>query len=281
MFKISNKLKSLINPAWNSPRSRSKINLLTTFSSFKPHGNQSYEKFVPLVIKNINELIPTIAKVAEFNEKSEKILYSNFYEERKNSNSDSIQNVLAKNLNKYGSDKVSNNYHLIYSCIFTDLNDEYKILEVGLGSNNRQIISSMGVNGNPGASIKAFRDSLPNSLVYGADIDKEILFEEERIKTFQVDQNNPESFNNITKDVNHKFNLIIDDGLHYQLSNLNTLIFALNNLEEKGFLIIEDIGTWTIETWEIIYHLLPSEFEPTIIQLTEESGFVFLIQKIK
>ena len=116
--------------------------------------------------------------------------------------------------------------------------------------------------------------------IYGADVDTDILFSEERISTFFVDQNNLETFSNIPKLVDNKFDLIIDDGLHYQLSNLNTLIFALSNLNKDGYLVIEDIGVWTIDTWKIVKNLLPNTFESRIIQMTE-SNFIFLVKKIK
>lgn len=279
MRKIINKCKSLLKPSWNSPRNKTSLNLLTTFSSFKPHGNQSYETFVPLVIKNINELIPTISKIAEIENQNPIIPYSIFWEENQNNNSKAIEEELIKNLEYRGSDKVAHNYHLIYSCLFSDLNLDYKILEIGLGTNNSKLISSMGVDGNPGASVRAFRDTFSKVLVYGADIDKEILFQEERIETFYVDQNDLKTFDNITNNVKDKFDLIIDDGLHYQLSNLNTLIFALFNLNSNGYFVIEDIGVWTIETWKIINKILPSNFESKIIQMSE-TNFIFLVKKL-
>lgn len=279
MKKIINKFKSLLNPSWNSPINKTSLNLLTTFSSFKPHGNQSYESFVPLVIKNINELIPAISKIVELENQNAIIPYSVFCKENKNNNSKSIEEELIKNLEYRGSDKVAHNYHLIYSCLFSDLNLDYKILEIGLGTNNPKLISSMGVDGMPGASVKAFRDTFSKALVYGADIDKEILFKEERIKTYYVNQNDLKTFDNITSQVKDEFDLIIDDGLHYQLSNLNTLIFALSNLRNNGYFVIEDIGIWTIETWKIVNSILPSNFESKIIQMSE-TNFIFLVKKL-
>ena len=52
---IIGKVNSYIFPPWNSPQKNTSLILLTTFSSFKSHGNQDYESFVPLVIKNIKE----------------------------------------------------------------------------------------------------------------------------------------------------------------------------------------------------------------------------------
>tara|TARA_B100002019_G_scaffold288644_1_gene302662 strand:- start:295 stop:1149 length:855 start_codon:yes stop_codon:yes gene_type:complete len=276
--KIIGKVNSYIFPPWNSPQKKTSLNLLTTFSSFKPHGNQDYESFVPLVVKNINETIPKIAQIAEFEDKNKILNYSIFYDQKKHKNTEKIQDNLSKNLDLYGSDKVRNNYHLIYSCILNDIENPYNILEIGLGTNNPKIVSSMGVNGKPGASIKGFRDTFPSAKIYGADVDKKILFSEERIKTFFVDQNILETFKNITDNVKEKFDLIIDDGLHFQLSNLNTLLFALNNLQIDGFFIIEDIGVWTIDTWKIVNKLIPKNFESQIIEMSE-NNFVFLLQK--
>ena len=277
-YKLKGKIISLVKPPWNSPRKKTSLNLLTTFSSFKPHGNQDYESFVPLVVQNINETIPKIAQIAQFGDKNNILTYSMFYDQKKHKNTEKIKDKLNQNLEIYGSDKVRNNYHLIYSCVLKDIEHPYNILEIGLGTNDPKIVSSMGLSGKPGASIKGFKDTFTTSKIYGADVDKKILFSEERIKTFFVDQNNLETFKNITDNVKEEFDLIIDDGLHYQLSNLNTLLFALSNLKINGYFIIEDIGIWTIDTWLIVNKIIPKNFESQIIEMTE-TNFVFLLQK--
>ena len=277
-YKLKGKIISLVKPPWNSPRKKTSLNLLTTFSSFKPHGNQDYESFVPLIVQNINETIPKIAQIAEFGDKNRILTYSMFYDQNKHKNTEIIKDKLSQNLEIYGSDKVRNNYHLIYSCVLKDADHPYNILEIGLGTNDPKVVSSMGLSGKPGASVKGFKDTFTKSKIFGADIDKKILFSEERIKTFFVDQNNLETFKNITDNVKEEFDLIIDDGLHYQLSNLNTLLFALNNLKINGFFIIEDIGIWTIDTWLIVNKIIPKNFESQIIEMTE-TNFVFLLQK--
>lgn len=274
------KIKSYINPSWDSPRSFSKLNLLTTFSTYKPHGNQDYDSIVPLLIKNINEIIPTIAKIANFEKEVPKVSIEEFYDLNKHKDSDEIKKKLAENFDKYGSDKVMNQYHLIYATLIASLEENLKVLEIGLGTNNLNFVSNMGINGNPGASVRAFKESLINSNIYGADVDKKILFNEERLETFYVDQTEISTFKNIKTSKDIKFDIIIDDGLHYQLSNLNTLLFSLNQLNDNGYFIIEDIGSWTIETWEIVHKLLPKDFTREIIKMTE-TNYVFLIQKLK
>ena len=80
-------------------------------------------------------------------------------------------------------------YHLIYGEILSRLGvkNPLNILEIGLGSHNSSIVSHMEPNFTPGASLRAFRDVAKSSQIYGADIDREILFSDKRIQTAYVD----------------------------------------------------------------------------------------------
>src|SRR5437762_434044 len=93
-------------------------------------------------------------------------------------------------MTKYGSDKGRlNNYTPVYSALFKDCYDRpLRVFELGLGSNNTALPSNMGPYGAPGASLRGWRELFPHALVYGADIDRGILFQEDRIKTFYCDQ---------------------------------------------------------------------------------------------
>ena len=147
-------------------------------------------------------------------------------------------NKLKKLFDKYGSDKTNSKLAYIYFHIFNN----YKIkslFEIGLGTNNTKVRSNMGIDGIPGASLRTFRDYL-NIRVYGADVDKEILFEEDSIKTYFIDQLNEETITNIKK-VLPKCDLIIDDGLHQPDANLNVIYNLLDHLNTNGILVVEDI----------------------------------------
>ena len=81
----------------------------------------------------------------------------------------------------------------------------------------------------PGASLRVWRDFFPNANIYGADVDKKILFSDNRIYTFYVDQFNPQSIQEMWKNVDQdNFDLIIDDGAHYLklIKNLFENLFA-------------------------------------------------------
>lgn len=190
-------------------------------------------------------------------------------------------NILGQIFEYNKSDKsTSHNYHILYSYILNrlDTNKKLNIFEVGLGTNNPHLISTMNINGRPGASLFSFMDYLPNSNIYGADIDENILFESDRIKTCYINQLDINTFDNIKTNFGDiKYDLIIDDGLHSIGANLNTLLFALNNINDNGWIVIEDINFNTIDNWRSVDFILKSsnKFKTFIIK----SKCIFICNK--
>ena len=187
-------------------------------------------------------------------------------------------NKLKKLFDKYGSDKTTSSLVYIYFHIFNN----YKIqslFEIGLGTNNIKVRSNMGLDGTPGASLRAFRDYL-NIKVYGADVDKEILFEEDSIKTFFIDQMNEATITNIKK-VLPKCDLIIDDGLHQPDANLNVIYNLLDHLNTNGILVIEDIEPDFKNIFKIIENIFSNTqlYRSSLIKI-RKNGYCLLIQKL-
>jgi len=178
---------------------------------------------------------------------------------------------------KYGSDKATkHDYYLLYSFLLKDKRAlPITVFEIGLGTNNTAFTSNMGVDGKPGASLRAFRDWAPNSKIYGADIDMGVLFEEERIKTFFVDQTDPETLETIAGQFpKHSLDLIVDDGLHTTEANINTLNWALELLKPDGYFVVEDILEKYIPTWHTVAALLSNDYNCQLIKCKTESVFV-------
>ena len=159
----------------------------------------------------------------------------------------SSNSKLTNLMNLYGSDKGGKNNHHNYSDFYSELffnkrKDIKNFLEIGLGTNNINMPSNMGENGVPLASLKAWRDFFENANIYGADIDKEILKNDERIKTFYVDQTNPIEIKKMFENIGvKKFDIILEDGLHEYNANICFFENSIDYLSDDGFYIIEDI----------------------------------------
>ena len=179
-------------------------------------------------------------------------------------------------MTKYGSDKGRpNNYTPLYSALFEERRGQpVRIFELGLGTNDPNAPSNMGVFGAPGASLRGWRELFPNALVYGADIDRKILFQEGRIKTFYCDQLDPSSIRELWShpDLQGGVDIIIEDGLHTVEANVSFLEASIDHLRPGGIYVTEDImrdhdREWydrleTIyskqyPTWEFAYVILP------------------------
>jgi hypothetical protein len=180
---------------------------------------------------------------------------------------------LADLFNKYGSDKAGkHNYHVAYGSLLAR-NAALNILEIGLGTNNPGMPSGMGVHGKPGAAERAFRDWAPNSKIYGADVDKGVLFTEERIETFFVDQTNPDTLRELAGKL-PPLDLVIDDGLHFPRANLNTINFALPLLKEGGVVVVEDIVADQVPFWRVAITVLSRQYECQFVQMKSEAILV-------
>tara|TARA_B100000795_G_scaffold128925_1_gene96077 strand:+ start:290 stop:991 length:702 start_codon:yes stop_codon:yes gene_type:complete len=154
---------------------------------------------------------------------------------------------LTELMNHYGSDKGGKNNHHNYSDYYSEIffhkrKEVKNFLEIGLGTNNVDMASNMGAEGVPLASLRAWRDYFENSNIYGADIDKDILINEEKIKTFFVDQTNPETISLMFKNIGvSKFDIILEDGLHEYNANICFFENSIKFLSDSGVYIIEDI----------------------------------------
>jgi len=172
------------------------------------------------------------------------------------------------------SDKATpHGYHNVYGPLLCHLqrargDAALVVLEIGLGTNNTEIASNMGVMSNggkwetrPGASLRALRDVLPRARVYGGDVDAAILFDEERIRTHWVDQLDAPSIARMHADFGESaYDMIIDDGLHGIGANLNSLAFGLQHVRPGGFVVVEDIGPShnanVQRNWQLVGRLL-------------------------
>lgn len=254
--------------------------VLTSFSAFIPNSAGKYKERAALTIQAINQAFPALQSLADsLNVKPLQVEdIATLSSDEEVADAATRLKVL---LDKYGSDKANlHNYHHLYGLALRDSTGVKNILEIGLGTNNTDVVSNMGREGKPGASLRAFRDFCPNALVFGADIDERILFEEDRIQTFYVDQTDPKSFDVLLDNLPGDFDLIIDDGLHSPHANITSLEFGLKKVKKNGWVVIEDIYRDAISIWQVVAALLPKEtYESHLFDA--EGGLVFAVKRLK
>ena len=183
----------------------------------------------------------------------------------------------------FGSDKTSHGYERIYTEFLNSHLSETNIelLEIGIGTNSPGLVSSMGKNGKPGASLRTFANFDSRINVTGADIDHKILFSADRIHCFYIDQNNLQTYFGISDASGiKKFDLIIDDGLHSTFANINSLIFAQTHLRPGGYLIIEDIPDRAMPVWNLVIGLMREKGHELIVTRATKCNVLIFKQKI-
>jgi len=208
---------------------------------------------------------------------------------------------LCEIMGRYNSDKghidITNcwhNYTTFYSSIFEPIRQKkLRVFELGLGTNNPDVKSNMCEHtngGTPGASLYGWREYFPNSSIYGADIDKRILFDSDRIKTFYCDQTNPSSIKELwdNDDLQEEFDIIIEDGLHEYHANVCFFENSIHRLKKDGYYIIEDIAfrdtdkmLEKLNEWRNKYSDLSFTFICIPSSVNNQDNSLVVIKKIK
>jgi hypothetical protein len=127
---------------------------------------------------------------------------------------------------KHGSDKLGHGYLKHYKRHFKSLrHTTRKLLEVGVGA---------------GASLRTWKDYFPKAEIFGLDIADRRSHEEDRIKIFQGDQNDPAVLAEIAARWG-PFDIIIDDGSHVSEHIITTYFSLFPRLKANGLYVIEDL----------------------------------------
>lgn len=182
------------------------------------------------------------------------------------SNSTILCEIMKRNKSDKGSEDYMNNWHnytTFYDMIFKHLRyKDIRPFELGLGSNNINIICNMGKDGRPCASLYGWCEYFPFAQIYGADIDKDILSNNNRFKTYYCDQTNPDDINNMWNidELKDNFDIIIDDGYHNFEANLCFFENSIHKLKNDGYYIIEDVNVNTCNQFASIIDELNSKY---------------------
>lgn len=249
-------------------RGENSVDVVTTLPALAPYSEGTYQERARLTLQTAARVIPLLASVAAANghELIEPVDVTDF----RVGGQDPVDATRLRELfDRYGSDKASDHdYHHLYSAVLGAPDRVTTVVEIGLGTNNTDVVSTMGPRGRPGASLRAFRDYLPNARVYGADVDRRVLFTEDRIETCFVDQTDEGSFTELGSLIDGEIDLIIDDGLHSPDANLAVLLFALPRLRVGGSVVIEDISPDAQPLWQIVELFLRDSYDTALVSAT-------------
>ena len=252
------------------------VNVVQSYPLFTPSSAGSYKQKTALTTASINSVIPLLSGLSKtYHQELPKITLQQL-------TNDSVDSEEATQLRElfdhHGSDKGGNHeYYKLYSFVIEKIGKVDAVLEIGLGTNNTDVVSNMSRRGRPGASLRAFRDRLRDASIYGADVDERILFQDERIQTFYVDQTDLDSLYALKSHLPKELDIIIDDGLHAPNANIATLLTLLDKLKVGGYFIIEDIPSTAIPVWDVVAALLPDSFQSKLVKA--KKAWVFLVAR--
>ncbi len=255
------------------------LDIVDTFPAFAPNSAGKYKDRALLTIEAVNQTAPFMCDLATFLSNGRVIAPEPI--SGIPSRESEIHSVrrLGELLVHYGSDKVTHGYHNLYGTILADPDSVECIFEIGLGTNNLDVVSTMGASGRPGASLRAYRDLCKAARIFGADVDRRILFSEDRISTFFVDQTVPSTLDGIRHELPDCFDLVIDDGLHSPNANIASLHFGLQIVKIGGWVVVEDISHEALSLWQVVSSIIPpTKYRCRLFEA--RTTLVFAVQRI-
>jgi hypothetical protein len=167
--------------------------------------------------------------------------------------------TMCRIMTKYDSDKGNSwhNYTGVYSHLFGKLrNREIRIFELGICRKDPQY------GRRPGASLRAWRELFPRATVFGADIDRSVLFTEDRIQTYYCDQLDSDAIRDLWAQpaLRGEMDILIEDGLHTFPASVSFLAGSLEHVCVGGIYVVEDINRTDLQMWHNQLPIYASQF---------------------
>lgn len=131
-----------------------------------------------------------------------------------------------------------------YDAILKHLGDPASVKRVGeIGIGFLGCMCHVSMQYKAGASLRMWEEFFPAAEIHGYDIRRELLVDEGRIRCHYMDQSSVKSMREAYEAAGGPFDLVIDDGSHQIMHQLNTKEYTRPFLRIGGLLIIEDIRT--------------------------------------
>ena len=179
---------------------------------------------------------------------------------------------LCKKAKKFQTDKVQYGYTVVYSDYFEGMRDQKtNIFEIGICK---------------GGSLKMWEDYFSEGAVHAMDfaengsmrISAGLIdsLNNDRIKTFIGDQNERKDLKSCMDHMNTEYDIIIDDGHHFQSPQQVSWGFLFNKLKSGGIYVIEDICTiWNMKNgseWGQSDRVNYTDCTTTVLEVFNKTG---------
>lgn len=152
----------------------------------------------------------------------------------------SLPNIYELN-QKYYTNKAD---HCFCGVGFLDIYDKY------LGQNRENVRSVLEIGVKEGQSLKLWSEYFPNAKIRGIDITPKYNGDGNRISVYKGSQEDPILLNQVIKDADGIFDVIIDDGSHINELTIKTFNYIWPHLKSKGLYFIEDLRCCYVEPLE-------------------------------
>jgi len=113
----------------------------------------------------------------------------------------------------------------------------------------------------------------------GFDVETRILFQDERIETYYIDQQDLQKYMGVMTCSKEDWpNLFIDDRLHSPFANINSLLCFMQLSSPNSYLVIEDIPERSEEVWVLVYSLISGAKFTAWMYDSTLRGVAFVVQ---
>jgi hypothetical protein len=141
-------------------------------------------------------------------------------------------------MKQYNTDTYDHGFIDVYEPYFNNMSESKHILEIGVYY---------------GGSLKYLLDKFKDGNIYGIDIEDKTQYDEERIKTYIVNQEDRNALNKFLEETNVEFDIIIDDGGHTMRQQQVSFGTLFKRLKKGGIYILEDLHTSRLDNFGTIF----------------------------
>ena len=166
----------------------------------------------------------------------------------------SIRSIILFIYNLYGK-KIEFYFFLSGSDKFKNYKFVYRYLDLLLPRKNVKRVLEIGIGGHAqsysgGQSLLGLKYIYSKAHIYGVDLIDKSFVQNKRITTLICDQGKTKNIINIFKKINKSFDLVIDDGSHFGVHQINSFKILFDYLNDGGVYIIEDLNGCFLKSYQ-------------------------------